>query len=245
MEVVVIGGGCYGTYHARQLLKACHAGRLRADRVLVVDHKAECRAARELGGDPLLSVVASDWDSFLQGYLVETHRDSSIVPAPFSPHLFYNWLASALTAAFGDGSVMQEPAATPLDLPFERLLPNGQRALSFASWVCPATCIEPAVCPATKGPRDWSLAAAVERFARDPSSGLSGSAVFTSYHLAYGVTAVAVSALLGAKERLTAPLASSRRRLAIATVSHCHGLMGILSLSASATRLGRKDPLWR
>src|SRR5438034_778366 len=48
-DVIVIGGGCYGTFYARQLAKAKDKGRAAYRRVIVVDRDARCRAKGELG----------------------------------------------------------------------------------------------------------------------------------------------------------------------------------------------------
>ena len=44
--IVVVGGGCYGSYYVRQLGRAVAAGALVCRRVLVVDRDANCRVAR-------------------------------------------------------------------------------------------------------------------------------------------------------------------------------------------------------
>ena len=231
MELVVIGGGCYGTYHARQLLKAVRAGKLDAEHVMVVDRNADCRARRELGHDPLFSHAVSDWHEFLAGYLGATHADGYVVPAPFTPHLFYRWLARSLESALGSGTVGVEPVAGAMGLPVEHQLPDGQRAISYAPWLCPVNCVEPEICPHTKGPKDWSLERAVERFSTEPAAGLSSSVVFPSYHLAYGIAAVPVRKLLQARESVLAAACKSPQRVAVATVSHCHGIVGVLSVA--------------
>src|SRR2546429_172289 len=48
-DVIVIGGGCYGTVYARQLAEAKDKGRAAYRRVIVVDRDARCRAKDELG----------------------------------------------------------------------------------------------------------------------------------------------------------------------------------------------------
>ena len=48
-DCIVIGGGCYGTFYARQLAKAQARGRAKLRRVVVVDRDPGCRARRELG----------------------------------------------------------------------------------------------------------------------------------------------------------------------------------------------------
>ncbi|HMA04027.1 MAG TPA: hypothetical protein VKP02_16795, partial [Gemmatimonadaceae bacterium] len=64
--VVVVGGGCYGSYYVRQLGRASHAGALSAERVLVVDRDPACRVAREQQSatETNVHVVVSDWASF-------------------------------------------------------------------------------------------------------------------------------------------------------------------------------------
>ena len=44
--IVIVGGGCYGSYYLRQLTRACDAGAIVYDRLLVVDRDPECRVAR-------------------------------------------------------------------------------------------------------------------------------------------------------------------------------------------------------
>ena len=51
-HVVVVGGGCYGTFYAGQLAKAKQRGKARFQRVVVVDRDPACRARVELGEAP-------------------------------------------------------------------------------------------------------------------------------------------------------------------------------------------------
>src|SRR5205809_637836 len=48
-DVVVVGGGCYGTFYAGQLAKAKQRGKAHFRRVVVVDRDPACRARGELG----------------------------------------------------------------------------------------------------------------------------------------------------------------------------------------------------
>jgi hypothetical protein len=231
-DIIVIGGGAYGTYHARQLLKACHAGKLGEARVVGVDRNPVCQASRELAADPLYTFAVADWSQYLHTFLACAQPGDYIVPAPFTPNLLYHWLADALRERLGEGAVTAVDATTHVGTPVDILVSNGQRALSYATWMCPTTCIEPAACPAIKGPRDWDMAPAVERLPLDPASGITDVAVFTAYHLAYGVAAVPVQTLLDARDRLAGAARLGPRTVAVATVSHCHGLMGMLRLGA-------------
>ena len=54
--VVVVGGGCYGSYYVRQLRRAAQNGALGYERLLVVDRDPSCRVAREvLAADALVA----------------------------------------------------------------------------------------------------------------------------------------------------------------------------------------------
>src|SRR5258708_3023804 len=117
--LVVVGGGCYGSYHARQVLKAMRVGRLPAQRLVVVDRDARCAAAAEFGGAPSeVAVTAEDWQDFLRRWLAsDASPDDHVVPAPMTPHLLWNWLAAELGAA-------PEPPPDGLRPPYEQPGPS-------------------------------------------------------------------------------------------------------------------------
>jgi len=215
--IAVIGGGCYGCYHARQLLKAVRGGRLAGQRLLVVDRDPGCAAAREFAGVPEVSLAAEEWGAFLRAWLGSAERCSGtdhLVPAPFAPHLLGEWLAGELSAR------VEEPPRG-WGLPFERPGGPGQLFLSAAAWTCPATCVEPAHCPVLHAPRDWDLADLIEE--RAASLGYR-PAVFRCLHLAGGVGSVRVAEVLAARDRLR----GSDAPVLVATSSHCHAAVGAL-----------------
>src|ERR1019366_8809021 len=101
--IVVIGGGCYGSYYVRQLCRANRADAVTWDRLLVVDRHSDCIVAKaELDTSDLVSpsplLVNSTWSKFFRDYLgewnnAELSRESdSIVPSPLMPHLLYEWV---------------------------------------------------------------------------------------------------------------------------------------------------------
>src|SRR5438045_867979 len=93
-DVVIIGGGCYGSFYSAQLIDGRDRGLLSFGRLLVVDRDPSCQVAREKVGVPGVALVISDWSDFLDGYLAGlTPREGDvIVPSPFMPHLFREWL---------------------------------------------------------------------------------------------------------------------------------------------------------
>jgi hypothetical protein len=220
--LVVVGGGCYGSYHARQLVKAIRAGRLPGEGVVVVDRSPACAAAREFAGATEVTVVAAEWGAFLREWLGGggARAEDRVVPAPLTPHLLWDWLAAELRAE-------RAPAPGGWGLPYEVEGRAGERFLSAAGWTCPATCVEPAHCPILHAPRDWDLADAIEERARELGY---RPAVFRCVHVAYGVGGVRVGALRAAREGAAGAVGE---RVLVATSSRCHAAVGALRVGES------------
>jgi hypothetical protein len=214
--IVVIGGGQVGSYHARQLLKAVRSGRLTGERLLVVDRDPECLAFRELGRDREVLTERAEWSDFLKDWLPAAGAEDQLVPTPWAPHLLSEWLARENGA---------RPAAPPRGwrLPYEVAV-GDTLYLSAAAWLCPATCVEPAHCPALHAPRDWDLGDAIE--AEAPARGYD-PVIFRLVHLAGGVASVSVRAITE-KSRTLRRMAHSRAL--IVTSSHCHAAVNAIQI---------------
>lgn len=212
---VVIGGGEIGAGYVRQLLRAAQAGRLETDRIVVVDRDPSC-AARRFAADARVRLETAEWDAWLDARLDELGTGDHLVPYHWAPHLLVSWLARQAERA---GATVQRGGPVPSPgVPFERPTRDGDLALSYATWTCPPACIEPALCPHTRGPKDWSLAADLES-----GGGVDERIVFRSLHLVYGVATIPVREVLGARDRVLAG-GARRRSYVVATSSHCHAL---------------------
>ena len=75
-DIIVVGGGCYGSYYVRQLRRARAAGAVRWDRLVVVDRDPGCAIAND-GAD--LDLVVSDWHRFFYDYLATCADDLCMV----------------------------------------------------------------------------------------------------------------------------------------------------------------------
>src|SRR6187455_897792 len=68
-RVVIIGGGCYGSWYAQQLQRAEAGGSLHAREIVVVDRDPACRVARHIaeGAYPSLALrlETNTWDEYL------------------------------------------------------------------------------------------------------------------------------------------------------------------------------------
>jgi len=254
-DIVVVGGGCYGSYYVQQLRRAREAGALDWERLLVVDRDAGCRvfaAERDRPGPaPAAGVapaalpitpVARDWSLFFRDYLAaaaarpreEIARDS-IVPSPLMPHLMSHWVVARARERWPGRVLRLVPLDGAVDVPWQRAGDDGTHYVSFATWECPINCVEPRTCPHTRGPRAWSLPPTLRAFVeteRLRGRRIDGPAVFHCAHRAYGVGMFDVSAVVEADALVASVAAGRAAEVLIGTVSHCHGALTVLELSA-------------
>lgn len=247
MDLIVIGGGCYGCYHTRQLLKAQRRGKIAARRFVVVDHNPACRARAEFADEPLVEVVLAEWADFLLERLAgaSAESDDHLVPAPFAPHLLGDWLGAALMAELPEAAIARAPCELALGLPYEQSDASGNRFISAAGWLCPATCIEPARCPAIHAERTWELGEIVRAAATRAPDPYAAVELFTCHHYAFGIGTIPVAGLGSARNRLAGMIAKSDgqpRRILVGTVSSCHGVLGKMVAQATPGAFsGRPD----
>ncbi len=282
MKFIVIGGGCYGIYHSGQLYKAIQKGKLPADTELVlVDRNADPPAKAAHGDKVNFQFVQSDWHEYLQKFYADPAqfdptRDGEtvqLVPPPYAPHLYYDWLRLSSadylqSQGYSNISLEREGFGYKLQTPYEYIDPkNGNHFLSRAGWTCPSSCIEPRICPAVKGVRDWdldtdlrglvagqplapSVSAAAALSEAKLSNGQSATSAtslldvpppgrysaietFKCHHYMHGIGTIPALRLLEARER-TVALALSldefrpEARVAVGTISHCHGVVATI-----------------
>ncbi|HUG28092.1 MAG TPA: hypothetical protein VMK53_07310 [Gemmatimonadales bacterium] len=229
-DVAIIGGGCFGTFYAGQLAEARDRGKVEYRRVLVVDHDPACRAANELPPRLDRELVVTEWDAFLDHFLDQpAEPDDAIVPSPLMPHLMGAWLERRAQARWPGRAVERRPLPAEVGTPYESTGPDGTRYLSFADWICPVHCIEPLTCPVIRGPRTWELADTLQAFSQE--AGLDGAVSFLCRHQVFGVGMfMAAEARAGLRLVERAGETGHEARVAVGTVSRCHGAVVALHL---------------
>lgn len=234
-DVIIVGGGCYGSFYGRQMIDARAKGKAVFERLLLVDRNANCPAATEFAGVPGLEIVTAEWAGFFDGYLDPAAAGALdvVIPSPLMPHLFFEWLVRRATLRWSDRAVDPGPLPGVLGTPYERQGRDGSTYLSFADWTCPTHCTEPALCPIIRGPRTWEMGEALERYCR--ANGFSGPALFTVDHLVHGVGGFSVGAVLAAERTMIDAVEQRRGALVVGTVSSCHGAAGLLQVGAPGT----------
>jgi hypothetical protein len=240
-DVVVIGGGCYGTFYARQLERARAQGKAEYRRLRIVDHDPGCRFAREIGESDTAELVVRDWGPFFDDYLAAASEpaagemDDTIVPSPLMPHLMYQWLLRRAQARWPGREVVGRPVTVAADTPYDTLAPDGTRYVSFADWLCPTHCVEPATCPIIRAPRTWDMADAMHALTRRlaRSHPAAGPVLFVCRHRIFGVgmfdvrTVVAGDAVVAEAGTPGTPV-----DVVVGTISSCHGAVSLLHLGA-------------
>ena len=246
MRFVIIGGGCYGTFYTRQLLRAADEGAIEKPEILVVDHGSQPEVVG-LARDERVQVVSADWDDFFDHYFAARagSDDDQIVPPPFTPHVALRWLLRALPKA-GAMKWSIEPFRSLPQTPFVQQSDNGTLNASHADWLCPVHCIEPDTCPHTRGPRDWDMAETARTFARTLAAAgqpVSQVHVFRCLHLTHGVGCYPAGDLVRAftEMRTLFPPAGEAVYALVATVSHCHGTLHLLKGEAGTDTVSRAE----
>jgi hypothetical protein len=113
-------------------------------------------------------------------------------------------------------------------VPWQRAGEDGTHYVSFAEWMCPINCIEPARCPHTRGDRSWSLPVAIGGYAeaeRAAGRPVEGPFVFHCAHRAFGVGMLDVHDILAADRAIAARGAQGPAAFLVGTASHCHGAL--------------------
>ena len=229
-DVVIIGGGCYGSFYTGQLLEGRERGLLTFGRLLVVDRDPSCQVAREKVAVPGVALVIAEWSDFLDGYLagLMPREGDVIVPSPFMPHLFREWLLRRGRARWPGRELSTGPLPGEVGTPYERQGGDAATYLSWADWICPTHCTEPALCPAIRAPRTWTMPATLTAFTA--RQGASGPLLFEVRHLVHGVGGFTTAEVLAADARLVEIGARGPGEVIVSTTSHCHAAAGVIRL---------------
>lgn len=238
-DVVVIGGGCYGTFYAGQLSTALGRARIGARSIVLVDRNPDCQAARQAKLQPPFQLAVAEWGHYLDHFLDQPppragEPDDAIVPSPLMPHLMAEWLIRWARRQRPDRAVSLVPVDQPIGTPYDVQPPDGNRYVSFADWLCPTHCVEPHVCPITRGPRTWEMADAVTSYVarRGRTRPMVGPALFITRHRAFGVGMFDVAEARTARALLVGALTQADEPdLLVGTISSCHGALSCLRVA--------------
>jgi hypothetical protein len=147
----------------------------------------------------------------------------------------YQWLVRHAEAQWPDRAIETVALPSGPGTPYDVVAPDFTRYVSYADWICPTHCIEPAVCPVIRGPRSWDMADGVQRLTERlaASRPTAGPVLFLCHHRVFGVGMFDVAAVLDGKATmLAAGSPGGPVDLMVGTISHCHGALNLLRLGA-------------
>src|SRR5262249_32644997 len=157
--------------------------------LIVVDRDPDCQVAQSDDLRDVCHLVVAEWSAFFDDYLARSADPGgppdAIVPSPLMPHLMYEWLVRQARRRWPGRTVETRPLPVGPGTPYDVLHADGTRYVSYADWLCPTHCIEPAVCPVIRAPRTWEMSEAMERLAA--RLGALGPALFVCRHRVHGV----------------------------------------------------------
>lgn len=244
MNFIILGGGCFGSFYTRQLLRAQKT----IENIHVIDLKQNCQVFLEQGdGGGKIVYHIQDWKEFFLPYLREKINDARLgksiadhyVPPTFAPHVLMEVFLDIFQKDFPQVKIGPEPMLEPLSeilselkIPVDIALPNGTRALSFATWTCPASCIEPPTCPYTRGPKDWDMKSYLNNRVGEIHE-LPLQLIFQCRHLAMGVGTIPVQEIVNEYLRFEKEVSlSGITSVTMASISSCHGLIGCVKIES-------------
>ncbi len=204
-------------------------------------HRADANVERDDRADIYRDVpirfVCAPWEPFFErwfgdavAHVVDRRRDA-VVPSPLMPNLLADWVTTRLLAHRPAAAVSRVALSAPPATPWRRTGTDGSHYASFATWMCPINCIEPARCPETRGPRDWTMPAAVRLAAGEAAergTPFDVLALFTTTHRVFGVGMFDATDAVAADAAIAASAGAAVLRVLVASVSHCHGALAEL-----------------
>jgi hypothetical protein len=154
------------------------------------------------------------------------------------PHLLFEWLVRRARARWPGRGVAVVPVPDSLGTPYDRAVEDGTRYVSFADWICPTHCIEPATCPAIGAPRTWEMGdAARSRTLRRGAAGAGARAVRSRHETrCRGDPIAAVLAGIGCVEAGSEPAGAE---VLVGTISSCHGALNVITIAGERPVDGR------
>jgi hypothetical protein len=224
----IIGGGCYGSSYLRQFRKAALRGKMPKTRWVVLDRNPDCQATLEIGPEDPLEFIFGEWeDILLQSFSNNKIKQNDlIIPSPFQGPLIFNWLKKEAD--------LVDRVMLPIQLPeigggllYEKLGADKlTRYSSFADWVCPPFCIEPQICPVTKGLKSWDMRDLISNYAVEKN--IMKTYFFVCLHWIYGVGGMPADAFLKARSFVREGPPGD---FLISSMSTCHGATSAWNLS--------------
>lgn len=223
-HIDVLGGHKLARLYLRKLSDAKQDGRLQYDLLGFCDPELQT-------GEVDSRFTQTSYSDFISQRLTCQDRNArdSLIPDHTAPHVFFQVCLDFIAKHAPDAVITLAESRPPLGLPFEMPTTHGVTPLSYATWVCPLECEEPATCPAIAGERKWDF----DRFFAElekKEAALKPDYLFLGFscdQLIDGIAHIPWDRVTSNFARLQERLRTSKTiTLSVATYSRCHAILG-------------------
>jgi hypothetical protein len=242
MKFLIAGGGAYGTHYVQKLYQAHDHKKANILEIRVVDKDPQCRVRQILRQDPPSVLETLTWDEF--GEQVWARRNEWAnhvwIPAPIAPHIIADWVLRKVQNDFGVRLRNLFFKGNLPSIPYALSLADGRILLSHAPGICPVDCMEPSMCSITKGPRSWEMKDTIADLVRGLPAHLKVNDVaffFCKHHCDAGeleVGGIPMDLIYSESQKVFDQVKGGAQRIAVATLSSCHGVLNIYECVGSA-----------
>lgn len=231
-HIHILGGHKLAVSYHDKISQAKAAGEIAYERLFCVTDDPKAYAFDHV---PQTNIIAKSYSDFIEEVLSDPNPVSprdTIVPDHTAKHVMLQVFLSHVARRLPNFKTELKPFAADFTTPFLYKSENDAIwAMSYATWVCPPDCDEPAICPHIAESRTWdffkTLPEAASQIATKSSVHLFGCEPLVA-EISHIRLAKMAAELTAFDERLAGPVPFTAL---VATHSRCHGILGCFEVA--------------
>lgn len=218
-SIYVLGGHKLSLSYIEKLFQARDEKIISFDQLHFIDPNTACAVtAKKISG---IHFIQKSYVNALSDLLPCLGPADLLIPDHTAPHVLFQLFIDLLQKEGKKVEVL--PFTENLGTPYRKNFDSGVCAVSYATWMCPVDCDEPAICPHTQSARTWDF---LKRFAEFKPQDASIHP-FHAQQLAYGVAQIPAMQIKNEWRKLQSAIQGDpKHSFIVATFSHCHGIVG-------------------
>jgi len=226
-KIYVLGGHKLSTTYIKHLCQAKKEALIDFDQLFYIDPADNpfCKIDSPNSGEHIKANYTQGLANIFINSEPEELKNMWLIPDHTAPHVLFKLFLDWLYVMQYQFEVL--PFTQDLKLPYQKTLPSGVCAISYATWTCPLECEEPDTCPGISNTRTWDFGA----FLKDQDfNGIDSTHFFSCEQIAYGVCGIPLSLIKSEFDRLFKDIKEDHTFL-VGTHSKCHGIIGIARMT--------------
>lgn len=223
-NIYILGGHKLATQYFEKLTRA----KLKAQQIFAVTDDPKAHIYSQAHSDHVIALSNAE---FMLKYTFENrpHANDILVPDHTAKHVMLQTQLAIAKKLLPQALVQLTPLNWPLQTPFLHKFENEALvAMSYATWTCAADCNEPSICPHTKKKRDWDFNTSLKPVYESLSSKNVICFDYACEPLFEEISQIPMSFIHEQLNRFKSTLQDAfvSQKYAVATHSHCHGIVG-------------------